>query len=181
MKAYRTIEFSAGSTLESAVKQLMEFKRKGETVSGSFNGTVLFSDVDDFDSAYKKVLGMSKAEFDDAEMARQAKYEEEAKMHENSIPEQTKAWIEKGERILDKEFHELWAKCVPIRLGDLYRGMELGCCLDIVEKLNSNCKFSDAKETLDKQGHSGMSHGLVCSMIESFCVRGRKFVKYANL
>lgn len=46
-------------------------------------------------------------------------------------------WIEKGNKILDKKYHPLWAKIVPIRLKDLYRGFEPGACLDIVEQLNN--------------------------------------------
>ena len=49
---YREIEFDAGQNIESAVKELKEQK---DLVCGSFNGQMLYSDIDDMDSAYKKI------------------------------------------------------------------------------------------------------------------------------
>jgi hypothetical protein len=92
----------------------------------------------------------------------------------------TKDWIEKGSKILDKKYIERWKKCVPIRLDDLYEGMELRACLEIIEQLNKGCSVEAAKEIIDKQGHSGMSYGLVCSMVNSFCDRGSEFVKFVK-
>lgn len=176
MKKYREIEFGFGN-IEEAVKELKSHK---DLVCGTFNGQVLYSDIDDIDSAYKKVTGKTKAEFDEAERKKQAEYEREERKHEEAIPRLTEEWIKKGNKILDKKHHELWAKIVPIRLKDLYRGFELGACLDIVEQLNNNCELSEAKTTIEEQGHSGMSFGLVCSMIREFCDRGTEFVDYAQ-
>jgi hypothetical protein len=89
-------------------------------------------------------------------------------------------WIEIGKAILDEKYHELWTKCVPIRLSDLYEGMELGATLDIVKELNSGCELDKAKEIIEGQSHSGMSFGLVCSMVKAFCDRGNEFVKYVR-
>lgn len=176
MKIYREIEFGFGN-IESAVKELKSHK---DLVCGSFNGKILYSDIDDLDSAYVKITGKTKSEFDEAERIRHEEYKAEEKKHKEAIPNLTKEWIEKGNAILDEEYRELWAKCVPIRLGDLYRGFELGATLDIVKELNSGCELQKAKDIIESQGHSGMSFGLVCSMVKSFCKRGDEFVKYAR-
>jgi ribosomal protein S21 len=176
-KNYRNIEFMAGENIESAIKELKSHK---DLVCGSFNGQILYSDVDDIDSAYKKITGKTKAECDEAERKRHEEYEAENKRHEEAIPRLTEEWIEKGKTILDEKHHELWNKIVPIRLGDLYKGMELGDCLDIVKELNAGCELDAAKKIIEEQGHSGMSFGLVCSMIKTFCDRGEEFVKYAR-
>ena len=80
--------------------------------------------------------------------------------------------------MLTEDRWELWDKIVPIRLGDLYRGMELGCSLDIIEILNNGGHFSVAEDEINSQDHSGMSYGLVCNMIREFCDRGENFVGY---
>ena len=167
-----------GESLESAVKELSRYKEKGELVYGEFNGKKLYSDTDDLDSAYLKVTGKTKAECDEAERKRNDEYEKEKREHEEAIPELTKEWIEKGNDILDDKYHKLWAECVPIRLSDLYQGMELGATLEIIKKLNAGCDLDAAKTIIEKQGHSGMSFGLVCSMVRSFCDRGVEFVSY---
>ena len=162
------------------MKLLNEYKAKNELVFINFNGNELYSDIDDLDSAYVKVTGKTKEEFDEYQRLKYDEYEEEKRKHEESIPELTKEWIEKGNKILDKEYHELWAECVPIRLSDLYRGMELGMCLDIVDNLNRNCSLDEAKDIIDNQGHSGMSYSLVRSMVKSFCKRGNEFLNYTK-
>lgn len=175
---YRKIEFGVGDSIERAMKELALFKERGELVYGEFNGQKLYSDIDDVDSAYKKITGKTKAEFDTKRKAQSDRYKEEQQKHKDSIPELTKEWIGKGNAILDEKYHEKWAKCVPIRLDDLYQGMELGATLDIVKKLNAGCELDVAKGIIEEQGHSGMSFGLVCSMVKSFCDRGTDFFAY---
>lgn len=178
-KNYKKIVFGYGN-IESAVKELIQHKERGELVYGEFNGKKLYSDIDDLDSAYKKITGKTKAELDKAEQKRHAEYKEEERKHKEAIPKLTKQWIKKGNAILDKKYHKEWAKCVPIRLGDLYRGMELGNCLEIVEQLNKGKDFKKVKPLIENQGHSGMSFGLVCSMVKSFCDRGAEFVSFVR-
>ena len=177
---YRKIEFGAGDSIERAMQDLARFKERGELVYGEFNGQKLYSDIDDVDSAYKKITGKTKSEFDAERKAENDRYKEEQKKHKEAIPELAKEWIEKGNAILDEQYHEKWAKCVPIRLDDLYQGMELGATLDIVKELNAGCELDKAKEIIEAQGHSGMSFGLVCSMVKSFCNRGSEFVAYVR-
>lgn len=175
-KNYRKIEFGFGD-INSAMKELKSHK---DLVCGSFNGQMLYSDIDDVDSAYQKITGKTKAEFDEARQKEHEEYEAENKRHEEAIPELTKEWIEKGNEILAEKYHETWAECVPIRLGDLYRGFELKATLDIVKELNAGCELETAKKIIEDQGHSGMSFGLVCSMVKSFCDRGVEFASYAR-
>lgn len=176
-KRYRHIEVWAGTTIDSAIEELSKHE---DLVCIDFNGQTLYSDVDNLDSAYKKITGKTKAEFDEAEKQRQIEYQAQEKKHKDSIPQLTKEWIEKGKAVLDEKYHDLWIKCVPIRLGDLYKGMELGCTLDIVKQLNDGCELDEAEKTIQEQGHSGMSFGLVCSMVKSFCNRGAEFVEHVK-
>ena len=174
---YRQIDFSIGNNIESAVKMLQDCDF---LACGTFNGITLYSDIDDLESAYKKITGISKSEFDAKLKADNDRYKEQQRKHEESIPELTKEWIEKGKNILDEKYHEHWNKIVPIRLSDLYQGMELGNCLDIVKELNSGCELETAKKIIEDQGHSGMSFGLVCSMVKAFCDRGAEFAAHAR-
>ena len=174
---YMIIKFGAGCNIDSAIEELKSHKGK---YCGSFNGVMLYSDIDDLDSAYKKITAKTKSEYDSLLKKQNDEYEDEVKKHKEAIPELTKEWIEKGNEILDEKYRELWAECVPTRLDDLYRGMELGCCLDIVSELNEGCSLSKAKNIIEGQGHSGTSFYLVCSMVRSFCSRGKEFVDFVR-
>jgi len=178
-KSYKEVEFYFGD-IEKAVEELKEYDKKGQKVFITFNGEKLYSDIDDLDSAYKKITGKTKSEFDESERIRREEYQEQQRKHKEAIPEFTKEWIAKGKEVLEEKYIELWNKCVPIRLSDLYQGMELGMCLDIVKELNNGCELQKAKEIIESQGHSGMSFGLICSMLKSFCDRGNEFVEYVR-
>ena len=74
-------------------------------------------------------------------------------------------------------------KIVPIRLQDLYHGMELDCWLDLIAVLNDESKSKEdrMKEGLQmfiNQGHSGMSAGLVLSGLCRFHALGRELAEY---
>lgn len=175
---YKEIEIYAGQSIESVINEL---KKQSVLSCASFNGKMLYSDIDDVDSAYVKITGINKSEFDAKLKAEHERHLEEEKIYKDSIPQLTEEWIEKGEKILDEKYMDLWIKCVPIRLNDLYHGFELGCCLDIVSVLNESGDFKKAKDIFEEQGHSGMSFGLVCSMLKSFCDKGNAFVNYVKL
>ena len=178
MENYKEIEFNPGDTIEDAVNELLKYKEKGKLVCGSFNGHMLYSDTVTMDNAYKEIVGKIKAEFDKQQQSLRENWEKQEKEHKKQIPFKTKMWMEKGREILSEDRWELWDEIVPIRLNDLYRGIELGYCLDIVKILNNNGTFDEAEEEIKKQGHSGMSFGLICLMIKAFCDRGDEFVDY---
>ena len=175
-KMYEKIKFVQG-TIDQAIKELHNHEG---LACISFNVHMLYSDVDDLDSAYLKITGLTKAEHDKAIISKESERESEKRVHEDAIHHLTEKWIEKGKAVLDGKYHKAWAECVPIRLGDLYRGEELGSCLEIVEKLNMGCDLEHAKMVIEGQGHSGTSFSLVCSMVNEFCDRGNEFVRYVQ-
>ena len=180
MKEYTKINFRLSSSIEQAVLLLLEYKAKGVLVYGDFNGTKLYSDTVTMDGAYKEIVGKTKKEFDKSQQEWLDRYDREKREHEEAIPELSKLWMQKGREVLTDDKWEFWDKIVPIRLRDLYRGMELGCSLDIIEILNHDGSLDEAKKKIESQDHSGMSYGLVCSMVGEFCNRGREFVEYAR-
>lgn len=179
-KKYREINFSLGSNIESAVNELLKFKEKGKLVFGEFNGVTLYSDTVTMDSAYKEILGETKAEFDRSQEVWKENRESQEREHKERLPELTKMWSQKGREVLTEDKWEYWDEIVPIRLHDLYRGRELGNCLDIVEVLNNGVSLEAAKKIIENQGHSGMSYGLVKSMVREFCDRGEEFAEYVQ-
>jgi hypothetical protein len=59
------VEFLPGSTLDEAVRELLSYREKGKLVVAKFNGVTLYSDTVTLDSAYRKITGKTKAEFDE--------------------------------------------------------------------------------------------------------------------
>ena len=178
-KKYTEIEFGLGWSLERAVKELIEYAVKGEFVYGEFNGHVLYSDTVSMDSAYLEVVGRTYREHKDSQRKWREEYDRREREHKENIPQLEKEWIAKGHDALSEDKWELWDKCVPIRLNDLYKGIELGQCLDVIEKLKEN-NFQEAKEVMENQGHSGMSWALMKSMLMTFADNGEEFVSFLD-
>ena len=109
-KKYKEIEFGLAIGIKEAIEELNKHKEKNELVFGIFNGEKLFSDIDDLNSAYKKITGKTKSEFDNYIKKQQDDYEEEQRKYKEAIPELTKEYIEKGKNILDDKYLELWNK-----------------------------------------------------------------------
>jgi len=179
MKNYEEIEFYWGN-IEQAVDKLLEYREQNKLGTIKFNGVNLYSDTVTMDDAYLQIVGSTKAEHDAYLAEQNRQYKEELRLHEESIPRLIEEWVTKGHEVLSKDKWELWDSCVPIRLKDLYRGFELKCCIDLTEALNNGYTLDEAKDILDEQGHSGMSFGLICSMMLSFCDRGEEFVNFVK-
>ena len=177
MVKYKEVKFIAGSTIDSAIEQL---KSQRGLSCGTFNGVLLRSDVDTVGSAYKKVTGLTKAQMKKNIQSEQEEYEQKRKEHLAAIPRLTTEFISKGNKILDKGYHSMWRKIVPVRLRDLYMGKELGCSLDIIKSLNDGCDMSDVNDMFVDQGHSGTTGSLVLSIVRRFCRRGVAFYKYTE-
>ena len=164
--------------LECAVHKLQDWNSKYKTRKACimFNGHKLCSDTVTMDSAYMEVLGKTRAEFDEEQRKQREEWKRHDDEHKAAIPVLTKKWIEEGHKVLSEDKWSYWDEVVPIRLSDLYEGMELGQCLDIVKILKTG-DFNKAKETMENQGHSGMSWGLMKSMVKEFSDVGEEFVK----
>lgn len=175
MNNYKEIEFDCGETIQECVNELIQYRDRGQMVFGTFNGHKLYSDTVTLDSAYQQITGKTKKEFNSEIKKQNEEYEKQKQQHINNIPNLSQYWMEKGREVLDRNKWEYWDRIVPIRLDDLYQGMELKQCLDIVTLLKED-KFEEAKELINNQGHSGLSFGLVCSMIREFSDKGEKFV-----
>ena len=178
-KEYLKIGFCS-NTIEDTVNELLNFKEKGQLASCNFNGTTLYSDTVTMDSAYKEITRKTKSEFDDELKQHQENRRRQQREHKEKTPELAKVWMERGRKILTEDKWDYWDKIVPIRLNDLYEGMELDSCLDIVDILNNDGTLEEAKKEIENQNHSGMSFGLVCSMVKEFSKRGNEFVEYVG-
>lgn len=181
----KEIEFYLGDNLDTAYERLVKFSEKyGEPCCGEFNGKMI-SSSDSIDEAYVKVLGITKQEYGEYEKKRRMDYEAQEKSHKERIPQLTEEYRKKARGIIPEEHLEFWDKIVPIRLGDLYHGMELDCWLDLISVLNDEVldesdKLIQCEEIFNSQGHSGMSASLVMSGLIEFHPLGKKLVDYIN-
>lgn len=172
--------FKLGDDLEDAVNFLLSFKDKNVLAKGEFNGTILYSDTVNMNQAYRDIVGMTKEELIEWRRRDLEDYEQEKKEFAEKIPELSRIWKRKGREVLEEDRWDEWDEIVPIRLKDFYQGVELRKHLEIISILNEDGSLDEAKKAIERQGHSGTSFGLVCSMVESFCSRGKAFVDYVK-
>lgn len=179
-KTYKKIDY-LGSSLLEVVHRLWDYQKSGVFVSTEFNGHTLYSDEVSLNGAYREITGRTYFEAEEENRKWHEKYEQEEREFKEKIPSLVVEWKQKGHEVLERDYWEYWDSIVQIRLEDLYHGMELECCLEIVKELNKNCSLDDAKKLINNQSHSGMSYGLVRNMVGQFCKRGEDFCKYTKL
>lgn len=147
----------------------------GYATFAKFNGNEINS-YDSIDNAYLRITGVNRAEHKARQEAFLKKMEDDDVKHELKIPALTKEFIEKADGIIIAETMDAWKECVSVRLRGLYKGEELQAMLDIAVLINDG-KFDEADELFRSHGHSGASHDLVRSMLESFIQDGELFTK----
>ena len=91
--------------------------------------------------------------------------------------ELVQSYCEKGHKILKEKYWEKYDEIVPIRLNDLYRGMELNAFLEIIEFYDKHHDLKLCATKFDAQNHSGMSASLVASLIYNFHDEGDKIIR----
>ena len=168
-----------GNTIEAVVKELEEYRARGESVVIDFNGHKLYSCNVTMDSAYTEITGQTKAEFDKAQEEGRKEYEERRAREkaEEKAEAQAKipAWIEKGKAYIYPERMEEWKECVEARAGDLYHGIDIDSALALMEKLESGASMEEVKEMFEEQNHSGAGEGMVRRLMFHFAKRGPEF------
>jgi predicted nuclease with TOPRIM domain len=173
----KKIEFLPGDSIDTAWKGLLRASAEcGDTCFGEFNGREIRS-TDTLDEAYMKILGKTKSEHEKEMQDWRDEYERKEKEHKDNIPNLIPIYREKARGVILEEQYEYWDKIVPIRLDDLYHGMELDATLDLCkimrdESMSYDKRLKKAYDTFMNQGHSGMSAGLVASMLRTFCPDG---------
>lgn len=173
---YQLIEMPWSFDLDESIAMLYSYCCPAKT---EFNGQTIYND-ESIDEIYIKVTGKDKEQFKKQQQSILKKIQEEDEKHLKAIPQLTKKWIKKGHKILHEKYWSEWERCVSIRLSDLYKGWELGCCLELIENLQKQNDFAQVKEIFDKQGHSGLSAHVMKSLLVSFCDQGKDFVEYLN-
>lgn len=174
----KEIKLICGTTLEEAYKELLA----NAPAYCSFNGVKLYSS-DSLDDMYKKATGHTKEEYEVLWQKKQEERKRKEKEFEEKKPELIKEYRKKARGIIPEDKLEFWDRIVPIRLNDLYHGMELDCWLELIEVLNDtnlsyDVKMVKGKDVFDKQRHSGMSANLVMSGLKQFHPLGKDLVEF---
>ena len=179
------VELYAGMNVDVAYAKLKEeAERTNEVCFAMFNGKTLYS-TDTMDEAYMKVMGMNKADHDAKIQAWMEKRESEKKAHMAKIPELVEYYKKEARGLVLDERLEDWDNCLEVRLGDIYRGMELQQVIDCArvmkdETLDREARLRKAYKIFMDADHSGMSAGLTRSLLRHFCPDGNELADACN-
>lgn len=176
-KEYVEIDFYPGCNIDDAMQLLTAARESGEDAYGEFNTHILTSDMT-IDEAYLLILGKTKEEYAAEQQAWLEEYRREKEEYEAKIPELIEKWKAEGRKILAEDKIELWDEIVPIRLNDLYRGLDLEASLELISLLNQGEDLDVVDHALEAQDHSGCSYSLVCSTVSELANRGKEFYDY---
>lgn len=176
------LEVLPGDRFTEVYKELKRKSLDGNMYYAIFNGNKITSAMRE-DTLYLTIVGMNKSSYDKAREEEKRQIEEEERAFKERLPKVINGYIAKGKNVLEPQYLPLWNKIVPIRLDDLYKGMELNCWLDLIEVLNDNRlsvneRFIFAMIIFRGQRHSGLSASLVKTGLRDLCSLGNEFVEY---
>ena len=183
----KEVKLSWGDTLDDCLRRLRNMaaaEKSGEVLKAVFNGKYLFS-TDSDDDAYLRITGKTKAEFDEhvrrwKEIMRAAN-----EAHKARIPELTEHYRKAARGVIIESELEYWDEVVPIRLSDIYHGMELNQVLECArvmrnKSLSREERLRNAYKIFSDAGHSGVSAGLTMAMLRRFCPDGEELADACN-
>lgn len=179
----KKVEIWGALNLDDALKRVKaEAEKFGCVCWAEFNMKKIYS-TDSIDDAYLKVCGCTKAEHDEKVRKGQEEWDRQEREHKANIPNLVEKYRKEARGLVIEEELDSWDWCVPIRLGDLYQGMELGCTLDLIRVMRDESLFwterlDKARDMFYHQGHSGMSASLMFAMLCKFCPDGEKLIEY---
>jgi len=119
------------------------------------------------DECYLLVTGKTKAQYEESKRKSEEEYRRREEEDKKQIPELCKAYEKDAEGRISVGDMDYFKEILPGRVGDLYHGMEIRCLFEIIDALNCG-GLKAALSKFDKQGHSGMSAGLVASLVKRF-------------
>ena len=177
-RVMKEIELYAGCNIDKALEIVKrEAADAGEVCFAKFNGKEVYS-TDTTDEAYMRLLGKTKAEFDEDQRKWREDYHRREEEFKARIPKLTETYRKRARGLVIESELEHWDEVVPIRLGDCYHGMELGQTLDICkimrdETLTADERLHKAYDLFMESGHSGRSAHITAQMIAIFCPDGK--------
>lgn len=177
----KEIHLPAGISLEEAIDLLKEEAKKTcEPCFCNFNGQKLLF-TDSTDEAYIKVVGKTKADFEEEQRKWLEEYDRKEKEHQSKIPQLTEHYRKVARGLVREDQLDFWDEIVPFRLKDIYHGMELqqvlDCCKIMRDKsLTHVARLKKAYDVFMAANHSGMSAKLTMVMLGRFCPHGVELV-----
>ena len=125
--------------LDSVVAKMQELEERGCHVATNFNGHMLYSGTVTMDSAYKEVIGCTKAEWDkQREEFRRQQAIEEARFQAQK-PELIAAAVERGAKIIEPELMANWKEVKQIFEDQGHSGWSAGLVGSTVQEF-SGCE-----------------------------------------
>ncbi len=139
-----------------------------------------YSDIDTIDTAYQKVLGMTKVEDERILAEEQANREQEQTVFEAKKGELKEHWIAEGKKVIDPKYWDRWEKCVESAIDSVIATEEsvkerLSDYLNIIDSLNKHVPFDKVMEQI------GFKYELNCSLsyyVIPLCDRGMGLLGY---
>lgn len=79
-----------------------------------------------------------------------------------------KTYTDRGHKVIPQNKWTMWDQIVPIRVSDIYHGMEVNNALTILESYKEEKDLRKVRKIFDDAEHSGWSAGLVARIIMDF-------------
>ena len=175
------IKLYGGESIDTAVEKLLKAKAEGRHVFCNFNDVKLYSDDVTMDSAYIKICGCTKAEWDEKMRKSSEEARKRIEEHRKRAIENIPNVIERGKALIYPFRHEEWAKLVEADAHGDYCGGITEDAIEIMTAIEEEKSVEELLEIFKEQGHSGWSAGLTRNVVMTYSRNGYPFYKATRL
>lgn len=152
-------------------------KELGENYSFDYNNETFYSLLDDADSVYIRLTGVTRDEYE--EWAHQEKLKKEELKKEETrkkIPE----YIKQGGKYIYPQRYKKWEEYIEIRVEDSYYGKDIEEALQCMELLETGESFQDVYDVIKSFNQDGQRYSIVMSMLTIFSKSGTEFYRFVD-
>ena len=164
--------------LDSVIISLLNYKNEGKNVYVDFNGTPLYSLLDNVDSCYMKITGMNRNDYLNAKARIVDENRKKEQLEKEQKQENIKLWINEGKDLIYPQKFDEWKRCVQARAEGAYKGFDLDNAIKVMKELQSSSNYDKAREIIFNANHSGGTYGMAVNIIINFSKKGPEFFEF---
>ncbi len=155
--------------IETIYLKLLNEKIKGNHAYCNLNGFILHSDFLPINTKNSKQI--TKSEYNQIKKTLLPSSKDFKKIASCNVQN----WIEIGKKIISKDKHELWEKCVRSRAKDIYYGFDLDIAIEIMYELKNSNDIDGVVNTFMNENFSNLFLSIVRNIILNFSSKGEEF------
>lgn len=167
--------------LKGLIYWIKDCKEANENYYYEFEDKIYYTLLDDEESCYKRVTGISRDEF----IKQEEEYKEKlhnkmAKIKKQMALNNMPQWIEDGNKLIYPQKQKDWKDLIELRIEGEPYGKDVAIAIQVMKSLESDGDFQTAYDIIKERNLSGSEYSSVLSLVVNFYKKGTAFYRFID-